>query len=253
VIGMPAPPRYEAYDQFAWFYSQGWGDDYHYQFRPVLEHHIAPRLPVGAHILDLCCGTGDLSRALAAHGFRVTGIDGSEEMLEFARLRVPQAEFIREDARSFSTTTSFDAVLSTFDSLNHILSLRELKTVFLNVRAALAPGGLFVFDLNMLDSFETLWRGSTATVEEEAAVITRGSYDPKTRLGKADVTLFRLEDGAWHRYDVAVLERCYTEQEIEDTLAAAGFERIEHRDACEVGMRTDIAVGRTFFFAVRPR
>jgi SAM-dependent methyltransferase len=249
---MPEPHRYEAYDQFAWFYSQGWGDDYHHHFQPVLEDCIFSRLPQGARVLDLCCGTGDLSRALAAHGFQVTGIDGSEEMLEYARRRVPGGEFFREDARSFSTTTDFDAVLSTFDSLNHILNLAELKTVFLNVRAALAPGGLFVFDLNMRDSFEALWRGSTATVEDEAVVITRGSYDAQTRLGRADVTLFRFEDGAWRRYDVAVFERCYAEEEIESTLASAGFECIEHRDAYELGMRTDVAIGRTFFFAVKP-
>jgi SAM-dependent methyltransferase len=244
---------YGVYDHFAWFYSRGWGVDYHQQVRPVLEGHIFPRLQPGARLLDVCCGSGDLSRVLAERGFRVTGIDGSREMLEYARTAAPGVEFLLSDARSFSLPAGFDAAISTFDSLNHLLTAGELHCVFKNVFRALVPGGLFIFDLNMQEAFETLWRGSFSCVEDSAVGITNGSYDAEERLGRAQVTLFRSDgSGAWTRSDVTVLERCYTAEEVNDSLVRAGFTGIETRDAWELGMRGDIALGREFFFASKP-
>jgi SAM-dependent methyltransferase len=245
--------RYDVYNEFAWFYARGWGSDYHKQTKPVLEGFVFPRVPRGAVVLDLCCGSGDLSRILVEHGYRVTGLDGSDEMLAFARRHAPVAQFVIGDARDFHLDQKFDAVFSTFDSLNHILNLEELECVFQHVFDALAPEGLFVFDLNMEDAFRTLWSGSFSSVEETAVGITNGSYDPQTRLGRARITVFRGEpDGIWRRSDVSVLEKCYAPEEITGGLARAGFVNVEGRDAWEVGMRGDIALGREFFFAVRP-
>ncbi|MGE5647496.1 MAG: class I SAM-dependent methyltransferase [Acidobacteriota bacterium] len=245
---------YSVYDHFAWFYSQGWGLDYHKQARPVLENHVFPRIPEGARVLDVCCGSGDLSRLLADRGYRVTGIDGSAEMLRYARQLVPEAEFRLEDARAFEYPPEFEAALSTFDSLNHVLTPGELQCVFANVRRALAPGGLFVFDLNMEAAFETLWQGSFSSMEAAAVGITSGSYDAAEKLGRAQVTLFRPESGdLWRRSDVTVVERCYTEEEVRDALGSAGFAAVEVREAWELGMRGDIALGRSFFFAAAAR
>lgn len=246
---MSGTQRYQVYDRFAWCYSKGWGEDFHSQARPVLEKHVFPRLAPGARVLDLCCGSGDLAVVLQANGFQVTGLDGSAQMLEHARALVPEAEFVLEDARTFHFEGAFDAVLSTYDSLNHILTLAELECVFGNVHAALDGGGLFVFDLNMQESFETIWQGAQATVEDEYVAITRASYDPVEKMGRAHNTMFRLED-EWRRCDVTVLERCYGEDEVRGALERAGFGEIQARAAGELGMR-ESALGRTFFFAVK--
>jgi SAM-dependent methyltransferase len=246
-----AAERYDEYDRIAWCYSRGWGEGFHEQAHLVLRGWVFPRLAPGSRVLDLCCGSGDLTVTLQAAGFKVTGLDGSAEMLAFARARVPEAEFILADARSFHFESAFDAVLSTFDSMNHILVLEELECVFRNVHAVLNDGGLFVFDMNMQESFETLWQGTFATVEPEHVSVTRGSYNADEKIGRAQITMFRQNEGAWTRSDVEVLERCYTEAEILNALERAGFTNPAARDAYEVGMRGDNAVGRTFFFATK--
>ncbi|HOL72648.1 MAG TPA: class I SAM-dependent methyltransferase [Bryobacteraceae bacterium] len=247
-----AGQRYDKYDPIAWCYSRGWGKDFHERMPAVLHDWVFPRLAPGARVLDLCCGSGDLTVPLQAAGFKVTGLDGSAEMLAFARARVPEAEFILADARNFHFENKFDAVLSTFDSLNHILVLEELECAFRNVHNALVDGGLFMFDMNMQESFETLWQGTFATVEPEYVTLTRGRYDVEEKIGRAQITTFRQQqEGVWTRADVEVLERCYTEAEILNALERAGFTSITVRDAYEVGMRGANALGRAFFFAVK--
>jgi len=140
---------YSDYDRFAWVYNKHWGNSFTELALRVLEKLVFPYLSAKARILDLCCGTGQLAQALIARGYRVTGLDGSSEMLRFARENAPAGEFIVDDARSFKLPDSYHAVVSTFDSLNHIMTLEELTSVFRNVYAALQEGGFSFFDLNM--------------------------------------------------------------------------------------------------------
>lgn len=240
--------RYASYDPFAWYYNRDWGAEFHSEALGALRKLAFSRLPQDARVLDLCCGTGDLTRSLAAHGYRVTGLDGSEQMLRFAREKVPDAQFILADARDFQLPPVFDAALSTYDSLNHILTFPELLAAFRNVYRALSPGGFFVFDLNMEEKFRTLWRGAHPVVEEKAVSITRAHYDPAEKIGRVDITVFRLEEH-WKRCEVCVLEKCYSEEEVRSGLIEAGFCEIRVYDAQKLGMQSDIGLGRAFFFA----
>ena len=71
---------------------------------------LAPQ--VGERVLDLGCGTGQLSAQIAAAGAEVVGIDLSAEMIEAAREQFPDLSFAVGDAREFSFAEPFDAVFS---------------------------------------------------------------------------------------------------------------------------------------------
>ena len=129
------------YDDFAWFYNRYWSEEFHSAAFPILARIWLDRLPPGAHILDVCCGTGYLAALVAARGFRVTGLDVSREMLVYARANAPAAEFILADAASFRLPRVCDAAVSTFDSLNHLLEPAALEAAFRNIAGSLAPGG----------------------------------------------------------------------------------------------------------------
>lgn len=219
----------------------------------MLEKIFFGRFPAGGRVLDLCCGAGDLSAVLVSRGYQLTGIDGSEEMLRYARARAPQAEFLQADARDFDLPPVFHAVLSTFDSLNHVLALSELEQVFANARRALVEGGLLCFDMNMETCFRTIWRGTATCVEEEKVWIIRGSYNPEEKIGRAEFTMFRPAEhpGGWRRSDVTIAERCYSLEEIRGGLERAGFREIEVHDAYDLGMRGDTGMGRDFFVAFK--
>ena len=66
----------------------------------------------GELILDLGCGTGHLTHAIAESGAHVIGIDSSASMIETAQSTYPHLEFLVADARDFSFASPFDAIFS---------------------------------------------------------------------------------------------------------------------------------------------
>ncbi len=238
------------YDAFAWVYNRHW-IGFARGVLPVLERLILEGLPPGACILDLCCGTGQLATLLTERGYRVVGMDISPSMLAFAQGNAPEATFLAVDARHFRLLPVFDAVVSTFDSLNHMLSPEDLGGVFANVHRCLREGGRFLFDLNMAPGFEARWRGSFAIVEEDYVVAARSRYDAEARRGEFDLTIFR-DEGGWHRHDLQLVQRCYEEGEVRALLAAANLETVGVFDAVEdLGLQGQ--VGRAFFLARKPK
>ncbi len=245
--------RYDDYDPFAWLYTNYWGEDFHEQALEVLDRLLLHMLPPRAAVLDLCCGDGRVTQMLAKRGYRVTGLDGSEQMLTYARQRNPRIEFLLADARRFKAPHVFDAAVSTFDSLNHIMSARDLERVFRSVIRCLAPGGWFAFDLNREEAYKDLWIRTFSSVDKQSASIARGSWDSSRRIARCDVTLFRSAGKGWQRSDFTLRQKLHSAEEVREGLESAGFLDVKALDAtADLGMRGDIGFGRTFWLARKP-
>lgn len=244
--------RFTDYDPFASIYNTHWGDCFHDQSLPVVTKLLLNDLPKQASVLDLCCGTGHMSEKLAACGYRVTGLDGSAQMLRYAKERLPHCAFLLADARQFQLEETVDAVICTFDSLNHVMSAEDLQLVFERTFQALHPGGWFLFDVNREEAYRELWVQSFPLVEDDMVQITRGSYDEIRQIARCDITLFRFED-VWRRSDFSLEQRFHSHPDIEAGLTAAGFEQIQHYDAAaDLNMYGDIGYGRSFYKCRRP-
>jgi len=244
-----------AYDDFAWFYDRYWNEEFHSLAFPILRRIFLARLPAGARILDVCCGTGYLAGLLVHCGYRVTGFDASSEMIRYARLNVPSADFEVCGAASFlpplRADDRFEGAVSTFDSLNHILEKDELHAAFRNVAQALRPGAIFAFDMLLEEAYRTRWGEAFALVRDDHVLtITASGYDFRSRLASCTLTMFRLLEGAWRRSDSVIHERCYTTKEIGAALEQAGFEQLVCYSAQDLGMAGQLGEGRTFFVAV---
>jgi SAM-dependent methyltransferase len=246
--------RYSDYDNFAWLYNREW-HAYGENIFPALKIIAGEKLPDGAKVLDLCCGTGQLAKVLTEKGYRVTGLDGSEEMLRYAKINAPGAEFIIEDARTFRLPATFDAVFSTFDSLNHIMKLEELKRVFKNVNRCLIKGGIFVFDLTTKYHFETLARTFNQFTEKPDYLFTsKGDYNEENKTSEIHFTIFQPEGKYWKRSDIILHQTWYPCEDMKSALEKAGFTGIkahsfnQQRELVEGTDNTD----RVFFLAEKP-
>lgn len=237
------------YDGLAQLYDRYWRS-FSSKLVPALDALVLRFLPRGAPVLDLCCGTGQLAAALCRRGFDVTGIDGSDDMIRFARQNAPRASFIVADARGFDLRTRFGGVVSTGDSMNHMLTADDLALVFRNVAAALTEGGRFVFDMNMSEAFVTQWHKSSTLVDDDHLLYVHGKYEQNQRLGTTQITMFSL-DGGWKRSDFTLAQRCYSRREVISVLLDSGFRDASAYPAKSFGIRGRISVGRTFFLARR--
>ncbi len=150
----------------------------------IIEH---TNTPPGGTILDLGCGTGRHSVPLAQHGFRVTGVDISEGMLEIAQQRAGEAgvsiDFIRTDATSFMRADSFDTVLCLCEGAFCLHNedddtLRRDETILRNIVTSLKTGGTLI--LNALSALRAVRAATDETVQS-------GQFDPMTMTERSDV------------------------------------------------------------------
>lgn len=247
-------PRYREYDPFAWAYNRYWGGYSVNRFCPVVARLVLTEAAAGSRLLDLCCGAGHMSHWLAERGYQVTGLDSSETMLGYARVNAPGCDFVLADARSFRLPERYAAAISMFDSLNHILDPGELTAAFGNVRDALAPGGIFLCDLNTRSKREPTRRG-ISFVESDHVVVAHTRYDDETRIAQWQVTTFRLaeDSGQWQRAECHLRQRIYDRAEILAAFRAAGFDDVAWYDSKRppsgIILPGGTAFGRTFFLA----
>jgi SAM-dependent methyltransferase len=105
----------------------------------------------GDPILELGCGTGRVAIPLAQRGFRVTGIDRSEAMLQQARTKSAQAnanvEWLEADIRDLHLDQAFALIIIPNNTLCHLLDLGDFEACMACVRSHLAPCGRFAIDV----------------------------------------------------------------------------------------------------------
>ena len=168
---------------------------------------------------------------MAEAGFTVTGIDGSESMLKYARENAPSGIFSQADAREFTFDTQFDGAISTCDSFNHIMTAEELQRAFGNTYNVLKPGGLFSFDLNTEEGYHKYWTGEKhGHWQDDNAFIIRLTYDDDKRQSSFEAVMFRLIDGHWQRFDALLTQQFYPIDTVLELLDKVGFSKVEYFD-----------------------
>ena len=236
-----------AYDGFALAYDHFFAPEAATATLRALERLLLKHLPSGSTILELCCGTGELTRTLVDRNYRVTGIDNSMGMLQLAQTRVPGARFQHADIRNLQVASTYDAVISAYNSLPHITSRDDLLRLFRSVRKLLSAGGRFIFDLYGVAAYAERWRGSFCKVDEQVACIVRASYDAAARQGENHITIFH-HDGDWKRTDVVLRTHCYSQDDLFDLLRTAGFRATVYEGTRDLGISE--AAGREFWVCI---
>jgi len=225
---MLSSTRYSAYDSFARIINENWGPEVRESLLPDIEKFLLENLPQQAKILDLCCGAGHLAKKLLEKGYQVTGVDGSEKLIQYAKENAPNGKFILDDVRDCKLPSSFHGVISTDYGLNHVINLEELTSVFANVYNLLLPNGLFMFDLSLERRYQSDWNNSMlGDIENEYAWALRRSYNSEEKIGTIDITIFELIQESWQRDDITWLVKGYSQAQILSALKTVGFKIVE--------------------------
>jgi SAM-dependent methyltransferase len=233
-------------------YDRFWRDWYLPAALPALQHLFFDQVPAGTRVLDVCCGSGHVTGALVERGYHVTGVDISPELINLARQNVPGAGFMVQDVRQLHLPGKFDAAISTFDALNHLLSISDLQDAFRAVAQALKPGALFVFDMNLEEAYSLDLHNWNVAVEDDTVYLVRGTFDPISKLAETElVWFFRTGDETWKRRSSVIQQRCYRQSEILDAVRHAGFCEIAATPGRDAGVSAGVSLGRVFFNARR--
>lgn len=188
-------------------------------------------------VLDLGCGTGNLTEELAGFGYDMIGVDASPDMLEIAMDKRVQSGYdilyLLQDMREFELYGTVRAVVSACDCVNYITDPEELTDVFRLVNNYLDPAGIFVFDFNTEYKYRELLGDRTiAEDREECSFIWDNFYDEENGINEYELTLFiREEDDRYRKYQETHFQKAYTLEQMKDFLATAGMEYITAYDA----------------------
>jgi trans-aconitate methyltransferase len=116
----------------------------------------------GERILDLGCGTGQLTEKIAQAGAETIGVDNAPSMIEKARQNFPHLRFEVGDGRNFQVDTPLDAVFS-----NAVLHwIQEASLVINNLQAALKIGGRFVAEFGGKGNVNAITQALYESLEE---------------------------------------------------------------------------------------
>lgn len=200
--------------------------DYDSYVKYLLKH-----ISRGASVLDLGCGTGEMSIALAKNGYDVTGLDISEEMLALAfdKSQRTRADvfYTCQDMSSFSVPTKFDSVISCFDSLNYLLTKDKLLSAFNCVANALKTNGLFLFDMNSPEKFTHFYANNTFVIEEDGIFcVWENDFNHKSSRCKFYINIFVDNGKSYDRYYEEQTERSFKYSDIVNCLKKSGFELV---------------------------
>ncbi len=160
------------FDNYARYYDLLYKDKDYAAEAHFIDRLIKSHAPAAQELLELGCGTGHHAVLLAAAGYRLHGVDLSEQMLQTAceRLaRLPPAlatnlQFSQGDLRQTRLERTFDVVLSLFHVISYQITTADLQAAFNTARQHLKPGGIFIFDV---------WYGPAVLTERPAVRVKR--------------------------------------------------------------------------------
>ena len=243
-----------AYNEFAYFYDEFNGEaDYDALFRYV-NGELRRHGQTHGIVLDLGCGTGDLTLMLTQAGYDMIGVDQSEEMLAVLRDKADQLGLLdrllllKQDILSLDLYGTIGAAISTFDTYNHIPP-QQFQAAIAKAGFFMEKGGVFVFDLNTPYKHQKVLGENVFTFEEEdAACVWRNHYHPADRRVEITVDIDYRETG--EHFHEQFYEYTYDLDTIRAALEKHGFVLEKVCDGESFGPLTEESE-RYFFCAVK--
>lgn len=226
-----------SYQSFAWVYDTFMDnipyDDWTAYLTDLLrEYGVADGL-----VLDMGCGTGNVTERLAAAGYDMIGIDNSEEMLMEAREKGMENQssslYLLQDMRSFELYGTVAAAVSICDSMNYILEEDDLERVFRLVNNYLDPGGVFIFDFNTPYKYkEVIGDQVIAENREDCSFIWENNFDEEQQINIYDLTIFIQEqEDLFRRYQETHYQKAWTVEAFRQAAERAGMKVLKIYDA----------------------
>jgi SAM-dependent methyltransferase len=203
-------------------------------------------------VLDVACGTGNVSERLSQRGYDLVGVDIAPGMIEVAREKRSPIEYHVQDMAELDLGRQFDLAISLFDSLNYVTDTDRLRLGMRKVAEHLNDGGVFIFDVNTEYALaHGFFNQANLDSRNYPKYVWSSEYDRTARICTVTMVFEVMEGTETRQFTEVHRQRGYTLEELGDMVKNAGMELLETFHAYTLkrpGRRSD----RVFFVARKP-
>ncbi|MRX71335.1 methyltransferase domain-containing protein [Bacillus lacus] len=212
----------------------------------------------GRQVLDVACGTGEITTMLYKLGFATTGIDISAEMLAAASRKAMENNqdipFFQQDMRELQgVEDTFDAVCICCDSLNYLETREDVVSALTGAFNALKKGGVLIFDVHSEYKINEIYLKNTfADSSEDISYIWNSFKGEFQNSVEHELSFFvRSEEGFYERFDETHYQRTFSVSDYLSFLKNAGFSGGNVSADFQYGKQPDKLSERIFFTAAK--
>jgi len=222
------------YNDFAFIYDELMNDVDYYKWVKYIEDIIKTKGTKVKNILELACGTGNLTIPLTKKNYDIAGIDISFEMLNVAREKAQKEDvelvLLQQDISELEfDVENLDCVLCACDGFNYLTYDDEIENCFSKVYELLKEEGLFIFDISSYYKLSTVLGNNTfGENREEISYMWQNYFDEEENLVDMELVFFvKDKNGKYDKFSEIHKQRAYTEREMKRFLKYAGFNDLE--------------------------
>lgn len=222
------------YSDFAYFYDLLTENVDYIAVSEYIKNLLVKNNVDGGILLDLACGTGELSLLLSDMGYDVIGVDASEDMLNVAQEKKMQkgdneTMFLCQQMQQLDLFGTINAAVCTLDSLNHITDEAALCEAIRRVSLFMEDEGIFIFDVNTPYKHKSVLGNNTFVYDfDEVYCVWQNSTD-ENMLTQISLDIFEKdeeEDDVYYKHSESFCERGYSIEFLQKLLEDNKFEVI---------------------------
>lgn len=230
-----------AYETLAFIYDKLMDDIDYEQWAAYLHEQLQKHDCPGNRLLDLGCGTGNITIPLAHKGYDITAIDLSAEMLAQAKAKT---DTLRNAGKSLSIDWQaqdmtalelyddddnfllYDGVIATFDAFNYILEPEALQFLLQDLADYMNDDGILIFDIQTPYKLRKYLGNNIYTLHrEDVEYMWENQFDTEEQICQMDITFFlRQENGLYQKVTESHTERVYEPDLLQLWLNLSGFD-----------------------------
>lgn len=191
-------------------------------------------------ILELACGTGNMTNRFAGKGYRIVGTDISDDMLMIAQDKAYdknlKVDYLYQDMTQINYKRKVDCVVSYCDGLNYIRSNDDLELVLEGVERILSEQGYFIFDISSHYKLsQVIGNNKFMESHEDVVYIWDNYYNEETECLDMELDIFMRcdefeEEDMFERVHETHKQRAYKREGLKSVIEKKGFEVLEILD-----------------------
>ncbi|ABR47803.1 Methyltransferase type 11 [Alkaliphilus metalliredigens QYMF] len=229
----------EQYGEFAYLYDRLMEDVNYPQWIDYIEEIFKRENLTEKEVLELACGTGNITMPLAKRGYRITASDLSQDMLTVAHEKSLENHvdvvFVNQNMAEIEFHRQFPCILCLCDGINYVIEPEDLMDTYQGIYEHLQEGGLFIFDISSYYKLKyVLGEHTFGENLDDLVYLWENSFDEEDEIIEMNLTFFtqgKDKGQCYEKFEETHFQKAYQATHLVQMLKAVGFSQISTQEA----------------------